>query len=313
MIGLGAVGERLLRAFEANADTEVVAVCDTNEERVRTVAEQLGGVFGARDYREVLAQPQVEVVYVAVPPKFHRDIVINAFAAGKHVLCEKPLANSVEEAAAMRDAAVASGLVHAMHFPMMYRPEFAEMKRLVEEGYLGDLRRIELKAHFQQWPRPWQVNPWIATREQGGFVREVFPHYIHMIQEMFGRVAETEAVLEFTKEPGHSETGMMGRMMMESGTPVLLDGLADTAKPEEIVFGAYGTEGSLVLTNWSVLWKGGPGQAVEKVEVLQADRHIGLVTELVRAIGGQPATIVDFEKGYEVQVVLEQLLQGRSS
>lgn len=180
VIGLGVMGGRLLDKMAVHPGMTVAAVCDTSKERVEATLTRLEGARGYSQWQELVGDADLDLIYVAVPPKFHHSIVLGALQAGKHVLCEKPLANSLEEAREMRDAAAAAGVAHAMNFPTYYKNVFADLTARVRRGDLGTLRRIEVTTRFPQWPRPWQQVPWLGQREQGGFVREVVPHYLHM-------------------------------------------------------------------------------------------------------------------------------------
>jgi predicted dehydrogenase len=124
----------------------------------------LNGIAWYTDHKELLQHTDVDLVYVAVPPKYHHAIALDVIASGMHILCEKPLANSLGEAYEMLEQAQRAGIVHASNY--------------VSSGYVGQLRRVEIITHFHKWPREWQQNEWVGGREQGGFVLEVIPHFI---------------------------------------------------------------------------------------------------------------------------------------
>jgi predicted dehydrogenase len=307
VIGIGGVGGRVLEGFLMHDQTTVAALCDTQAELVQQRASELGAT-AYTDTREMLSGTELDLVYIAVPPKFHHQIALDVLGAGKHLFCEKPLANSLDEAREMLEAAEQAGVVHAVNFPTPYRSVWSEFSRLVDSGHLGELRRLEVTMHFQVWPRPWQQNPWIGGREQGGFVREVLPHYLQLIQQRFGRIVQVDSRMQYPEDPAACEIGVFAQLQLEDGTPVLIDGLSNIAHKERIAFIAYGTQGTIALTDWGTLRVGGVGEALEIVEVPENNRHLGLIAELVQAIEGQPAELVDFRVGYEIQQVLEAVL-----
>ncbi len=306
VIGLGAIGERLIQSFVQHPSTEVVAVSDQLNERVVSVAEKLGGIHSYTNHQQMLDEVDLDLVYIAVPPKFHHAIAVDVINKGIHLLCEKPLANSVEEALDMKNRAGEAGIVHAMNFPLNYGQAANTFAKLIEEKYVGTLRRLELTMHFPQWPRSWQQNDWVASREQGGFVLEVGVHFIQQAQRIFGSIAYKNGQLELPEDSTKSEIGVYANLELEDGTPFIINGLSDIAGDERIAFTAYGTEGTLSIVNWGVLEGGKVGESIAKIEPIEVDSS-SLIDNLVRALNGEEAKLYDFNAGYEAQVILEKL------
>lgn len=90
IIGLGVIGEELVHAFLKHPETEVAAVCDVVKERAQLLSQRLNGIAWYTDYRELLQKANIDLVYVAVPPKYHHAVALDVLASGKHILCEKP-------------------------------------------------------------------------------------------------------------------------------------------------------------------------------------------------------------------------------
>lgn len=309
VIGLGAIGTGILKAFTDHPETVVVAVCDASEERAREVAQKENVAAWYTDYKVLLTDESIALVYVATPPKLHHRIVLDVLAAGKHILCEKPLANSLKEAEEMLEAAQQAGVVHAMNFPLNYAPELKKFTSLVREGYLGKLRRIELTMNFPTWPRRWQQNGWIGGREQGGFVREVGPHLIQVVQRVFGKMIDVKSELELPENPQACETGIIASMKLADGTPVTISGLSQVAAQERVEVKAYGTEGTISLLNWGELHIGRSNEPLAKIELAAETPFPGqLLQNIVQAIDGEEADLYDFQVGYDVQILLESLL-----
>ncbi|RSD26608.1 Gfo/Idh/MocA family protein [Mesobacillus subterraneus] len=309
VIGLGAIGQRLIKGFEDHPETEIAAICDSMESRAKDTAAELGGTPFFTDHQAMLDQAELDLVYVAVPPKFHHQVASDVLSKGIHILCEKPLANSVEEAESLLKQAEEAGVIHAMNFPLNYSAGSKSFEKLIKENYVGELRRIQLKMHFPQWPRPWQQNAWVASKEQGGYVLEVGVHFIQQLQKIFGAVKVKDVHLQFPEDSQASENAILAILQLEDGTPVLIDGMSQVAGKEEIAFTAFGDEGTLSLLNWAQLEGGKVG---EEVQPLEADTSLtdSLIENLVKAIKGEPAVIIDFKAGYEAQIVLEQLRKG---
>ena len=312
IIGLGAIGQRLIKQFSEHEDVAVVAVCDQLELLAKETANQLGEVQFYTDYKKLIEDEKVELVYVAVPPKYHHAIVMDVLRAKKHVLCEKPLANSVEEAEDMMHAAKEAGVVHAMNFPLNYGPAAAKFTALIGEGYVGTLRRLQLTMQFPEWPRAWQKNDWVGGREQGGFVLEVGVHFIQQTLKIFGNLSNIQTRLELPDDSNRCETGIIATAELADGTPVLIEGLSGMAGKEHIGFTAFGTDGVLTLENWGTLRGGQTGEVLGEMSLDEAAAP-RLVDELVKAVKGQASEIYDFEVGYQSQIVLEALRAGSVS
>jgi predicted dehydrogenase len=307
IIGLGAIGERVLRNFQYNEGTRVTALCDTNETRLEALKSELGEVSLYSNYEELLNNEEIELVYIAVPPKFHHQIALDAIKKGKHILCEKPLANSIEEAREMAEAAEAAGIVNAINFPMMYSNVFRLFKEKAEDGTLGEIKRVEVNLHFTEWPRKWQKNNWIAGREQGGFSREVGPHYIQMIMDVFGDIKDVRSFVDYPEDPELCETGFTAVMTAGDNIPVVFNGASGIGQQEKISFKIFGEKGTIDLLNWSQLAESTIDAEAEMLP-LERENDLDLVSEICHSIDGGKARIVSFKQGYKVQEVLEQLL-----
>ncbi|WP_078427129.1 Gfo/Idh/MocA family protein [Alkalihalobacterium alkalinitrilicum] len=308
IVGLGVVGQRLIKEFKSNSQIEIDAVCDVNEQLAQQTASECVGVIALTDYQELVSRKSVDIVYVAVPPAHHHTVVLSSIEHGKHVLCEKPLANSRLEAQEMLKKAKQGNIVHAIHFPLPYNAPFTTMKKLIENQELGEILRISIKMHFDVWPRVWQQTPWIGTREQGGFIREIMPHYLQMIVHFFGKVVDTKAHVDFPDDVEKSETGLIATLTLANGLQVLVDGLVGQAEKEKIAFTIHGTEQTISLEDWRVVKKAHRGEELTVVEPADLiPSNVNLIDEFVKATTGEEAFLIDFEEGLLVQEVLETL------
>ncbi|WP_069201745.1 Gfo/Idh/MocA family protein [Bacillus niameyensis] len=306
IIGLGAIGQRLIKQFKDHSGVEIIAVCDQVESLLKETADSLGGIQAYTDYKDLLADQRVDLVYVAVPPKYHHPIVMDVLKAKKHVLCEKPLANSLDEAYEMMQAAKKAGVIHAINFPLNYEQAATKFANLINQNYIGKLRRIQLTMHFPEWPRNWQKNEWVGKREQGGFVLEVGVHFIQQIIKIFGEISNIHTQLELPDDPSMCETGIIATAELKNGTPILIEGLSQMAGEEYIGFTAYGSDGILSLENWGQLKSAKNGEELKRIRV-DLEETNSLLAELVKATNGQKAEIYDFSVGYKAQEVLEKL------
>lgn len=307
VIGLGAIGQSLLKAFRADPDTQVTAVCDVDASLAETTARPLAASAWS-DHRRMLDAVDLDLVYVAVPPRHHHAIALDVITSGRHILCEKPLALTLGEAQDLQRAAQEAGVVHALNLPLHADPGIETFRRLVEDGGLGTLRRAELTLVFPQWPRGWQQNPWIGGREQGGPIREVGPHLLHVILSSLGPVARVWAHAEYpADDPAACETAALGTLELAGGLLVVVSCLTNVPRPEQVSLTVYGSNGTAGLVNWA-LPVSAVGQApleavpVEGPRVPAGER---LVQALVSRVRGAPGDLVDFTMGVRIQAVLD--------
>jgi predicted dehydrogenase len=145
VVGTGGVANAHAKAHLRNADlVEVVALADVVPGKAEEFAAR-HGLDAAKccgHYDEILALPGVDAVDVCTRPETHAPAALAAFAAGKHVFCEKPLATSVAEARIMLDAANASGAVHMVDFTYRYYPGARFIRSLIDSGEIGEVLRV---------------------------------------------------------------------------------------------------------------------------------------------------------------------------
>lgn len=140
IIGSGSIARAHLRAYQAWPDRcRIVATADIVPERAAELARLAGAEAWYGDYRALLERPDIHLVSVCTPPFAHARISIAALQAGKHVLCEKPMAASLEECDAMIAAATASGRLLSVVFQNRFRPDIWRAKHLAAGGHLGRL------------------------------------------------------------------------------------------------------------------------------------------------------------------------------
>ena len=141
VIGLG-MGQVHLECYEACPNARVVALCDIDEARLSEDLSERPGVRGFTDYSEMLQMEELQAVSVALPNFLHAPVTLEALNAGKHVLCEKPMAMNAAEAQQMKQTAEKLGKVLMMHFNMRYMATAATLKPLIDAGVLGEVYHV---------------------------------------------------------------------------------------------------------------------------------------------------------------------------
>src|SRR3954453_5836758 len=208
------------RFFDLPLDPQLNVLCGRNAEAVRAAATKLGWKETETDWRKLLDRDDVQLIDVCTPGDSHAEIAIAALEAGKHVLCEKPLANTVAEAEAMTaaaEAAKANGIRSMVGFTYRRVPAIGLARQLVAEGKLGTIRHVRAQ-YLQDWiadpeaPLSWRLD---KEKAGSGTLRDIGADIVDLTPFAAGeRVVELTGRLEtFVKErpyPAGSTAGSLG-------------------------------------------------------------------------------------------------------
>ena len=169
IIGCGGIaGGKHLPAMKALGCFDIAAFCDLSEERAVKAKEEYGTEDAAvyTDYKELLKDESLQAVYVLTPNKSHSVISIDAMHAGKHVMCEKPMAKTTKEAEAMVRASLATGKILTIGYQNRYRADSIYLKKACENGDLGEVYYARAHAIRRRAVPTWGV--FLNEEEQGG-------------------------------------------------------------------------------------------------------------------------------------------------
>jgi predicted dehydrogenase len=199
------------RFFETPFEPVLKVVCGRDPAGAERAAARLGWEEASASWRETVVRDDVDVVDICTPGDSHADIAVAAALAGKHVLCEKPLANTLPEAQRMLAAVTAAGVVHMVCHNYRRAPAVALAKRLIEEGRLGRLYHYR-GVYLQDWladpqsPRVWRLE---RSKAGSGALGDIASHSIDLARHLVGEVTEVAGLLQtFVKErplPGSEE------------------------------------------------------------------------------------------------------------
>ncbi len=183
-----------LPALTTLPDVDIVAVSDINTLEGKRRADELHCAF-YEDYRQMLAEMQPDVAVILTPPFLHARVAIDCLQAGCHVLTEKPMALQVAEADAMIEAAQRNKRLLAVMLQHRFRPEIIAARKLLREGTIGNIQRIELSA---VWTRPssyYKMASWRATwaGEGGGVLTNQASHNLDVLCHLVGSPARVFA------------------------------------------------------------------------------------------------------------------------
>ena len=150
VIGAGFMGRVHTEGIRRLGNVEVVAVAAITADEAATFGKVMGIDKTTGDYREILADPSIQAVHVCTPNALHYKISMDAMRAGKHVLCEKPLALSAAEAKEMAALAREKGLANCVNHNLRYYPLLQHARRMIEKGELGEILVVQ-GTYSQDW------------------------------------------------------------------------------------------------------------------------------------------------------------------
>ena len=183
VVGLGGVVvESIAPAIAASSGSRLVACASRDAAAARDVAQALGIARVHATCEALVADPEVDVVYVATPNALHKDNVLAAARARKHVLCEKPLAMSVADARQMARACAEAGVIVRVAFQIRLERMLHRVREIVASGELGELRSIA----FERTAPLTQRGAWRHDARQGGILFDVATHLLDLIPWLTG-------------------------------------------------------------------------------------------------------------------------------
>lgn len=213
MVGVGVIGTGFggrvhIPGLSALRNARVVGVASRRPERARDVVAAFSLPRHFASWRELVECPEIQAVTIATPPRFHEEIALAALAAGKAVLCEKPLALNSAQAARMLDAARDAGLPHMVDFEFREIPAWRSAKQLIDKGGLGSIRHVNVTWIVDSWADPTRPWSWKVDRAQGGGVLASFGvHVLDYVEWLLGPVGSLSAKLNTRVDKRPDESG----------------------------------------------------------------------------------------------------------
>jgi predicted dehydrogenase len=184
LIGTGFIGDIHAAAFKNVPEAEVVAVASPPPGQAKAFARERGIPKAYEDYRDLLALKEVDVVTLGIPNHLHAQVAVDAAKAGKHVICEKPLCRTLEEADRMIDACRKAGVLLMYAEELCFAPKYVRARQLVEEGALGRVFLVKQSEEHFGPHMPWF---WDVEQSGGGVLLDMGCHSIEYARWVFGK------------------------------------------------------------------------------------------------------------------------------
>ena len=331
-------------------DIRLVHLAEVNRELAREQADAFGFAKATGDWRDVVADPEVDVVSVTAPNAFHAEMAIAALAAGKHVWCEKPMAPKLDDAIRMRDAARRAGKAAVLGYNYIQNPIMRYIADTLAAGTIGEVNHVRVEMDEDFMADPAVPFSWRSEASSGyGALDDFAVHPLSLIRVLLGRVGSVLADMakpypERALGTGGSrvvETHDIANVLvrLESGASgVLMANRSAWGRKGRIALQIFGSSGSIVfdqerMNEVKVYRAGGAAADAGYATVLAGPAHppydkfvpapghgLGFndlkiieCQHVLSAMAGEPAHVIDFEKGVEIERTVHAMARSFES
>ncbi|PSN08325.1 Gfo/Idh/MocA family protein [Siccibacter turicensis] len=329
IIGAGQVAEKVHAAYyRTRDDLRMVAVCDSSEAQARDFAGRYGIPLACTDVQTLLNEARPDIVSVCSPNRFHYEHVMQALAAGCHVMCEKPPAMTLDEADAMRRAARQAGRVLAYDFHHRFALDARMLREQVQAGVLGEVYVTTAKALRRCGVPGWGVFTNKAL-SGGGPLIDIGIHMLDAAMYVLGFPAVRRvSAHSFQRIGTHKHSGQFGEwdpaaysvedavfatIEFHHGGILRLDTSFALNIPQQSIMNVEfcGERAGATLFPAQV-YQDRDGKLITLCERQSADdnRHMRSMKAFVDHVQGQPVTIADAEQGFIIQQLVSAIYEA---
>jgi predicted dehydrogenase len=314
LIGCGDISrKRVAPALRDLENCELIAVSRADAARAESFAREFGAKRWHADWRRLIEDPEVEAVYVATPVHLHAEQATAAMDAGRHVLCEKPMAMSVAECERMNAAAEANDVRLGVAYYRRFYPAVERVGELLSSGEIGKAVVAQMNAFERFEPGPENPRRWLVEkgRSGGGPMFDFGCHRVEVLLNLFGRAAEAKGLTGNVVFEREVEDTACALMKFESGTQAVLSVTHAAREPQDTleIFGDAGSVRTDSLNGGRLRIRTADGER-EEVHAPHANLHQPLIDDFARAAAEGRPPRVDGAAGQAVSEVLELIYKG---
>jgi len=231
---------------------QIVAVCNRTPEKAREFAKITGVKKIETDYRRLLEDSEIDAVLVALPIEQNAAVVRDCLAAGKHVLCEKPLAHTLAEARQLRDFSKQVSPILLVGENYYYRDDFNDAKTLIAEGRIGEVFLVsyEMTAGVDH-TKSYGATPWRQVPAyRGGFVSDAGVHHVAVLRLLGGEIRAVQAFTKNIHPAIHAEDNIVATLEFADGAIGQYSATYTAKAPQHLTrVRIFGTAGSIEITH----------------------------------------------------------------
>ena len=311
LIGAGDIArKRVAPAIRDLANCEFVSVSRSRADLAEEFAREFGARKWFRDWHELIKDSQIDAVYIATPVYLHAEQTIAAAEAGKHVLCEKPMAVTAAECDQMISACRANNVKLGIAYYRRFYPAVIRAKQIIASGEIGKVGVAQMNA-FEYFdpppdhPRRWLLDP---GKSGGGPMMDFGCHRIEVLLNLFGAVTHVEGIASNAAFNRDVEDTAAGLLHFENGCCATITVSHAASEPRDTL-DIYGTVGSIhvpVLNIGEMSVRVGTNERTE-FHPPRENVHMPLIEQFANAVLHQSAPAIDGHAGRQVAVMIDQI------
>lgn len=314
LIGCGDISrKRVAPALRDSKYCELVSVARKQTELAESFAKEFGAQRWYADWRELVADKEIDAVYIASPVNLHAEQTIAAAEAGKHVLCEKPMAMNVDECDRMIAACNSNNVKLGVAYYRHFYPVVRRVKEIIDSGEIGTPVVAQVNAF--EWFNPDKSHPryWLLEKEQsgGGPMFDFGCHRIEVLLDLFGKVDVVKAVTSNSFFKRGVEDVASAILRFAQGTTATLTVAHSACEPQDTlnVFGSRGSIQIGVLNEGELKVNSNLGERRESLPCAQ-NLHQPLIEDFARAAMENREPLVDGHIGRAVAAIEEEIYKS---
>ena len=326
MIKVGIVGTGIGRfhasGYKKCPDVEIKAFCDIDRERAERSAKDYGAPDVYTDYNEMLKDPEIDAVSVCTPNSLHAPVTIASFEAGKHVLCEKPIATNADEARAMVEAGRKSGKIFMMAFNNRFRGDTQLLKKCIEKGDLGDI--YYAKTGWIRRKGIPAMGSWFTTKAMsgGGPLIDLGVHVLDLTLWLMGNPKPVYVLgssyakfgPRMAEECGGTydvEDLATGIVMLENGATIFFEASWHSHVQREMIYTQLmGTKGGAELEPLRIYTDVNGNSADIQLDHPNVSGHDMEIVHFVECIRDNKTPLAIGEHGLHIQLILDAIYES---
>lgn len=318
VVGCGGISFSHFKGIEDAFEAELVAVCDANAERAAEYAHKYG-VRAYTSYAELLDQTDIDVVCLCTPSGMHADQTVEAAQAGKHIICEKPMAIRLEDVDRMIEACELHNVKLATIFPRRMSPASRFVKQLLEESRLGKLSLCSGYVKFYRDQAYYDSAGWRGTwaMDGGGAMMNQGIHTIDLLQWLAGPVESLKGFSRSVLRDIEVEDTAVTALQFKSGALGSIEATTTAYRQPDHRIVLHGDKGTIVLTGDEITQLDILGEEVEipvfpPFQVVPDGHCIQIRDMALAVLEGRPPIVTGEDGRHSLEIILGTYESQRS-
>lgn len=314
LIGAGDIArKRIAPALNEIDNCEFVSVSSSRVDSAKEFVKEFGAKKWFADWRELVADNEIDAVYIATPVFLHKEQTILAAENGKHILCEKPMAMNAKECDEMIAACRANGVKLGVAYYRPFYPLIEKVKQILGSNEIGN--SIVAQINSFEYFNPTSEHPrfWLVEKEKsgGGPMMDFGCHRLEVLTNLFGKITEIKTVLGKAAFDRETEDTAIANMRFKSGTFANLTVTHAALEPQDTLV-VFGTKGSIhipVLNSGEIRIKTENGERTE-LHAPHKNVHQPLIEDFTNAVLENREPKISGERGKEIAVLIDEIYQN---